>query len=290
MQNAKMYCLCLHNNTLPIIKKLGYVPVGVGSDKFSEEWLKDNTLENISFKNKYYGEYTFHYWFWKNILPDIENNRWIGFCAHKDYWSNKKKIAQDPNFEINEQGIPNLIVTDNIKLEDFVLNEIPVEWENFDTIIGDHMYINNLKFSKLMKHGLWSLIRNPFAIFKTNRNIRFHFDMWHGNGNLDKAIDLLDDEDREDFRKYTRNNVSFCRGNMFVCRSKTIINNYYNSIFPWLERCEKIFGFNLEGYGKTRMYAFLAERYLSYWFNKYTKPLLWPVIFFDITKKLNEKN
>ena len=52
------------------------------------------------------------------------------------------------------------------------------------------------------------------------------------------------------------------------------------------KKCEKIFGFNLEGYGKTRMYAFLAERYLSYWFNKYTKPLLWPVIFFDITKKI----
>ena len=57
MQNAKMYCLCLHNNTLPIIKKLGYVPVGVGSDKFSEEWLKDNTLENIAYKNKYYSYY-----------------------------------------------------------------------------------------------------------------------------------------------------------------------------------------------------------------------------------------
>jgi len=77
---------------------------------------------------------------------------------------------------------------------------------------------------------------------------------------------------------------------MFVCRSKKIINDYFDSIFPWLQRCEKIFGYNLEGYGKTRMYAFLAERYLSYWFNKYTKPLLWPVIFFDITKKLNEKN
>ena len=55
MQNAKMYCLCLHNRTLPIVKKLGYVPVGVGNDKFSDEWLRDNTLENIFFKNKYYG-------------------------------------------------------------------------------------------------------------------------------------------------------------------------------------------------------------------------------------------
>jgi len=47
---------------------------------------------------------------------------------------------------------------------------------------------------------------------------------------------------------------------------------------------EFIFGFNLKGYGRTRIYGFLAERYLSYWFNKYTKPLLWPVIFYDITK------
>ena len=53
MHNATMYCLSLHDKVLPIIKKLGYVPVGVGSDKFSEEWLNDNTLENISFKNKY---------------------------------------------------------------------------------------------------------------------------------------------------------------------------------------------------------------------------------------------
>ena len=145
--------------------------------------------------------------------------------------------------------------------------------------------MNDLKISKLIKHGLLSLARNPSAFFKSKRNIRFHFDMWHGNGNLDKAIDLLDNE-RADFRKYTQKNISFSDGAMFVCRSKKILNNYYNSLFPWLERCEKIFGYNLEGYGKTRMYAFLAERYLSYWFNKYTKPLLWPVIFFDITKKI----
>ena len=266
MQNAKMYCLCLHNKALPIIKKLGYVPVGVGSDKFSEEWLKDNTLENISFKNKYYGEYTFHYWFWKNILPKIEDNYWIGFCAYREYWGNKKKITQDS------------------KVEDVVIGEIPKEWEKFDTIVGEHININDLKLSKLIKHGLWSLVRNPSAVFKSRRSIRFHFDMWHGNGNLDRAIDLLDNNERDNFREYTRQNVSFSRGNMFVCRSKKIIDNYYRSIFPWLERCEKIFGFNLKGYGRTRIYGFLAERYLSYWFNKYTKPLLWPVVFYDITK------
>ena len=266
MHNAKMYCLCLNNNNLVIMKKLGYVPVGVGNNDFSKEWLRDNTLENISYKNKYYGEYTFHYWFWKNILPKIEDNSWIGFCAYREYWGNKKKITKES------------------RLEDIVIKEIPTEWQNFDTIIGEHIFINDLKFSKLIKHGLQSLIRNPNAVIRSKRNIRFHFDMWHGNGNLDRAIDLLDEKDKEDFRSYTRQNISFSRGNMFVCRSKKIINNYYNSIFSWLEKCEKIFGFDLKGYGMTRIYAFLAERYLSYWFNKYTKPLLWPVIFYDINK------
>jgi hypothetical protein len=37
----------------------------------------------------------------------------------------------------------------------------------------------------------------------------------------------------------------------------------------WLDECEKIFGFNLDGYGKVRIYGFLAERFLPYWFKKY---------------------
>ena len=57
MLNATMYCLCLHNEVLPVIKKLGYEPVGLGNAKFSEEWLKDDTLENISSKNKVIHDY-----------------------------------------------------------------------------------------------------------------------------------------------------------------------------------------------------------------------------------------
>ena len=35
--------------------------------------------------------------------------------------------------------------------------------------------------------------------------------------------------------------------------------------FPWLEECEKIFGFDkLKGYDTTRLYAYLSERYLSF--------------------------
>ena len=130
------------------------------------------------------------------------------------------------------------------------------------------------------------MLRNPKAIFsEKGRTIRWHFDMYHGNGTLDRAIDLLSDKDRNDFRHYTRNETSFSRGNMFITKSEKIIDSYFKNIFPWLLKCEKEFGFDLHGYGNIRIYTFLAERYLPYWFKKYTKCLEWPVIYYDINKR-----
>ena len=144
--------------------------------------------------------------------------------------------------------------------------------------------MNKFKFIKLIKHGLRPLLHNPSAILEKNRNIMFHFDAFHGFGNLNKAIDLLNIEDRNDFRIFVLKKASYNRGNMFICKSKKIIKDYYSSLFPWLEKCEKIFGFKSGGYGQTRIYGFLAERYLAFWFNKYTNPLIWPIAFFDINK------
>ena len=90
MKNCKMYCLSISNKDLEIIQSLDYMPVGLGNDNFSNKWITDRTLNNISQKNRFYGEYTFHYWFWKNTLPKIENNNWIGFCAYRDYWAKEK--------------------------------------------------------------------------------------------------------------------------------------------------------------------------------------------------------
>ena len=265
MNNLNMYCICLHDNNYNTVEKLGYIPVGLGKNKFNNSWLRDNTGENISRKNDYYGEYTFHYWFWKNKIDYIENNKWIGFCAYRRFWTNKKN-----KLSISNKG-------------DF-LDNIPDEWNDYDTIIGQDIYVNKFKFAKLIKHGLKSVLRYPPAILEKNRNIMFHFDVFHGIGKLEKAIELLNNEDRNDFRKFVLKKNSYNRGNMFVCRSKKIIKDYYSSLFPWLEKCEQIFGFKSGNYGETRIYAFLAERYLSYWFNKYTKPLIWPISFFDINK------
>ena len=104
----------------------------------------------------------------------------------------------------------------------------------------------------------------------------------HGKGNLEKAINLLEQDDKKDFTDYVNSEVSFSPHNMFICKSKKILENYYKSIFPWLKRCEKEFGFELKGYGLRRIYGFLAERFMSFWFRKYTKFKIIPIVFKDL--------
>ena len=137
---------------------------------------------------------------------------------------------------------------------------------------------------KFLKKGLKIIIKNPSCLFNKNkRNIKFHFDMWHGENFLDKAIQLLNNNDRNDFNIFISTKISFNPHNMFMCKSKKIMKNYYETVFPWLERCEKEFGFkSLSGYGQTRIYGFLAERFMSYWFQKNTKYKTMPILFYDI--------
>ena len=267
MSNLNMFCLCIHDEIYQKIKSLNYIPVGLGNEIHNKGWLRDNTLNNISKKNSYYGEYTFHYWFWKNQLMKIDTNTWTGFCAYRRFWLRKDL---EP-LKIND-------------LNNDILKEIPDEWEKFDAVIGTKIGLTNLKFMKLIKYGKISLLRNPKAIIKSGRSIRFQFDMFHGNGVLDKAIDLLEEKDRKDFKKFVNENNSYNQGNMFICKSKEIMDKYYTTIFDWLNKCENIFGFDKKSYGTTRIYAFLAERFLPYWFDKYTKSKEWPIAFYDTTK------
>ena len=269
MLNLKMFCISLNPKHLEIIKKLEYLAVGLGDKRFSKEWTQDKSEINISFKNKYYGEYTFHYWLWKNKKIIFSKNTWIGFCQYRKFW---KKNFLNYNYD-NFRNFNNII-----------LKKIPKSLTKFESIIGEDLYINQFRLSKFVKHNFKKMILNPSFFFNKNkRSIKFHFDMMHGEGNLDAAIQKLNIKEREDFRYFVNTNTSFNPHNMFICRDKKILYSYYDSLFPWLESCEKVFGFKkLKGYGLQRIYGFLAERYMPYWFKKYTKFSTLPIIFKDI--------
>ena len=275
MKNLKMFCISLEPNHYNFIKKLGYTPVGLGEKKFSKDWMNDKSGINIFNKNKYYGEYTYHYWIWKNYLDNL-NDEWIGFCQYRKFWSLNNYKEEDINFSsLNSQ----------------VLKEIPNEFDKYESILGEPIYINQFRGTKFMKKGLKFFLKKPLSLLsKKRRNINFHFDFMHGENNLEKAISLLDDQNQQDFRKFVNTEVSFNPHNMFICKSKQKLIDYYETLFPWLESCEKLFGFeNLKGFGKIRIYGFLAERFMSYWFSKNTKCTTLPIIFYDIRENLNQK-
>ncbi len=265
MDNLKIYCMCLNNSYLDAVKKLDYIPVGLKNKDFSDEWLTDDTLINIAEKNPFYGEYTFYYWYWKNLLRDKDDNDWVGFCSYRELWGNHKNLK-------DKKSINSL------------LKDLPKEWEGYEAIIGESFKLKRPKISKILKNGNLSLLKDFKKILRPYWSIKFQFDTFHGDGYLDKAIEVLPSKDKTDFHNFVRENMSINQGNMFVTKSSKIMNAYFTEIFSWLEKCEKIFGFDLQGYNKIRMYTFLAERFLPYWFKKYTKSLEWPVVYCDINK------
>ena len=271
MLPKKIFCMCLHSHHLDNLKKLDYIPVGLGSNKFTDEWIRDNNGQNISNKNAFYGEYTFYYWIWKNLLNNLSEPTWLGFTGYRYHWSKYNKIKSD---ELNK-----LINKDNFN--DHILREIPDEWQKYDVILGEKMLVNNWKLSKIFKHAKLKFLKNPKYFIKSNQNIKLHFDVFHGEKILERAIALLDKNEKKGFEEFVNKENSFNRENLFFCKSKNIMNDYFQSVFKWLEKCEGEFGFDLKGYSLKRIYAFLAERYLSYWFQKYSKNLSWPIFFFD---------
>ena len=264
MNNITNFCLTLSPEHEEIIKKLSYIPVGLGEKNFSKNCFNDKKGLNIAEKNSNYGEYTFHFWLWKNYLDQIKTE-WVGFCQYRKFFTKKEASNKDVGFDL---------------LEKLLVKEINYEKnENFDCILGSKLSVQNYKLSKILKHHFSSFFLEPTLFFKKKkRNLKLHFDLYHGKGNLDLAIDLLDEENKNDFRIFMNEQNAFNPQNMFICKTK-ILKNYYDVIFPWLESCEKKFeSKNLEGYGLKRIYGFLAERFLSYWFTKNYKIKELPII------------
>ncbi len=262
MKNLKMYCVT--NKEINFLDKTNYNIGWVGKEISPKNYINCKSGDNIFYKEKHYSELTFHYWYWKNLL-NIEENTWVGFCQKRRFWINKEFKNKT-----------------NTSFEDNYLKNIPDEWKNYESILCNPLYVNNVKKIKLLKRGFKSIIKNPSIFFDIKKqSLLLHFDMHHGHGNLKKAISVMEPEDRSDFLEYVSNSVFYNPHIMFIAKPGAH-KKWFDTLFPWLERCEKIFGFDsLKGYDTDRLYAYLAERYLSFWFKKYTKSLNWPWMIWE---------
>ena len=266
MNSNKLEIFCVTNQKIPHIEKTNYKIAAVGKNKLPDSYLKCDTLKNIFHKEENYSELTFHFWYWKNILNQTNAN-WIGFCQKRRFW-------------LKSSSCDKIVSKENIK--EHILIEPENDWNKYQSIICNPISVSGPKKIKILKRGWKSFIKDPSILFNENKqNIKLHFDMHHGYGSLDQAIGLLDTEDKNDFNDYVLNNNKFNPHIMFIAK-KDILDKWFGKLFPWLEKCEEKFGFNnLKGYDTKRLYAYLAERYLSFWFKKYTAYKEQPWIFID---------
>ena len=266
-KNLKIFCVT--NKKVNFLKKKQYILSWVGNSNAPDNYLKCDIDKNIYHKEKYYSELTFHYWYWKNRL-DLSNKNWIGFCQRRRLW-------------IKSESEGNLIDKNNITSH--LLENAEDSWKNYESIICKPISVYPVKKMKILKRGWKSLLKDPLILFDHKKQtVLLHFDMHHGYGNLEKAINLLNSNDKYDFYEYVKTQNKFNPHIMYISKSN-ILNNWFKSLFSWLENCESLFDkSNLVNYDTSRLFAFLAERYSSYWFKKNTNYKEQPWIFIDPDK------
>ena len=94
-----------------------YIPIQVGAEekKKIEEYVQDNTGDNISSKNPYFCELTGLYWAWKNL--DAE---YIGLVHYRRYFTVAKKVPkkEQEKFKIivNQQELEEKLQNVNVIL------------------------------------------------------------------------------------------------------------------------------------------------------------------------------
>ena len=264
---------CITGKNYSLLNKLNLEVILSGSifkdlKKFPNDWHKDCTGENISEKNKNFGTLTSHYWLWKNKLNSFQDDDWIGINHYRRFWVKDNQETSSQNLKEN------------------ILRFIPKDCD-FDILLPEKIFLKNLKLSKLIKKGFRNYLRNPQIFFNRKKiSINLHFDLFHGYNLLNQAAELLEKEEIVEFKEYINNEHSFYPLQIFISKKK-FLEKLYEKTFKWIFKCEVIFSkIELMGYGKERLYDFLAERYFSFYFEKNMKIKSWPYVV--LKEKLNE--
>ena len=199
-----LYIFCVTDKPHKHLEALNVNLVGVGKRQFNQKYITCLNGKNIQKKEKYYSELTFHFWFWKNKLKKYKQNDWIGFCQKRRFWT--KNSSKVKNFE---------------DLKKQIITKPKKEWNKYESIICKPIRVDNPKKMKLIKRGWRNILLDPSIIKqKKKQNIKLQFDMHHGFGVLDRAIDSMNIIDRENFRKFVNEEIKFNPHIMVISKKK----------------------------------------------------------------------
>ncbi|MBB1063534.1 DUF4422 domain-containing protein [Limosilactobacillus fastidiosus] len=210
-------------NNLPI----SYVPLLVGADfnPNPDNFLQDNSGENISSRNPSFCELTGLYWMWKN---SGEKN--LGLSHYRRYFS---------KFNNNSELFITTLFSGNVS---------PVPVKKLDSYLDDFDWVV-VKPQVGGKGNLWE----QFAHFHHEKDMKA----------VRNVIEELSPEYLSSF-DYVMDQSSASFFNMFYT-SKKELDKYASWLFPILFKVEKIIDIsNYDSYQK-RLFGFLGERLFNVW-------------------------
>lgn len=272
-KKSNLTTFCISHEYIKFLDSLDLNVIGSAGNKFDypKSWLKDNSgKKEISSKNPNYGTLTSIFWIWKNKTKYIKANEYIGMCHYRRFW-----LKENHDSKINKRN-----------LKKNILRSIPKKYENIEAFVCKPIDLRNYKLSKLIKKAKINILKDPSILFDNKKHtINLHFDMFHIKNGLLNSIELLNKKDKSEFLYYVNNKTYFYPLSIFVMKKRKF-KKLCSTTFSWLKKCEKLFDQeNLDGYGRTRIYDFLAERYFSFWISKYCKYKVWPYLLLETRNK-----
>lgn len=122
-----------------------FLPIAVGKKLTSSlncNYIKDNTLDNISFKNSNYCELTAQYWIWKN--DEFANIK--GLCHYRRYFS-KSGLSNSEKYLIDIPYIYNTLIT---KKFDAIVSKKTYSYRGVKKAYLDCGYEKDLNITRLV--------------------------------------------------------------------------------------------------------------------------------------------
>lgn len=264
--NIKIFVSCHKNCNVPENNIFYPIHVGAGlHNKQLPDMLRDDTGDNISYKNKSYCELTAQYWAWKNIDADyygfFHYRRYLSFAENKFKANTFGDIVEDFNDKetLEKYGIDEKTMSDTIKNYDIVM---PFE--------------GGFAEKKLTIYKQYEIAHN------------------HYKSDLDFVLNIVK-RDYPEMAKYADEYFNGTKGyfcNMFIMK-KDIFKKYSQWLFGILQEHEMTVDISNYSQQAYRVHGFLAERLCGlylYYLEKTTdlKILKLQRLFFNNVEKEEE--
>lgn len=238
MSEFKLFCI--YHKPSVLFEKDWIVPIqtGVEDSEYRLGILCDNEGDNISSKNKNYGEITAQYWVWKNYLAQNPGLKHVGFCHYRRFLDFFTPPCGDRCFNKS------------------------VTFVEFSAMLDE---MDDSKVGKVVDS--YDIILPEYHTVTEGESIYRHFVDNHPAKEIDALMEII----REDYPEYAPGMDEYLNGNQgYFCLNFVMKRELFEDYISWmtdiLAKLEaKSDWSKYSDYKSVRAPAFLAERFFNVW-------------------------